>query len=114
MKSFYILDLQISREKEFRNHYRKRSLNIESRRKKRTEIVSENKSFLRRLQDQKSQYDAERYNNERKRMEKILKNISEYPYIHKKTLGPLNSTNVSWMEDSNFPFLQSNNSKEKR
>lgn len=56
-----------------------KSLNREQRKKELVKITMENYAFLKRLRDKKSQYDKDYWEQERKKNERYLKNISEYP-----------------------------------
>ncbi|CAK91932.1 unnamed protein product (macronuclear) [Paramecium tetraurelia] len=58
----------------------KKSLNKDYRKKELIKIVMENQQLLKRIQDQKSQYNVKDWNQERKWVEKYISNISEYPY----------------------------------
>ncbi|CAD8095601.1 unnamed protein product [Paramecium primaurelia] len=58
----------------------KKSLNKEYRKKELIKIVMENQQLLKRIQDQKSQYNVKDWNQERKWVEKQISNICEYPY----------------------------------
>ncbi|CAD8200299.1 unnamed protein product [Paramecium octaurelia] len=58
----------------------KKSLNKDYRKKELIKIVMENQQLLKRIQDQKSQYNVKDWNQERKWVEKYISNICEYPY----------------------------------
>ncbi|CAD8068254.1 unnamed protein product [Paramecium sonneborni] len=62
------------------NEVPKKSLNKDHRKKQLVKIVLENQQLLKRIQDQKSQYNVKDWNQERKWVEKHIANISEYPY----------------------------------
>ncbi|CAD8163744.1 unnamed protein product [Paramecium pentaurelia] len=62
------------------NFVPKKSLNKDNRKKELIKIVMENQQLLKRIQDQKSQYNVKDWNEERKWVEKHIANISEYPY----------------------------------
>ncbi|CAD8067464.1 unnamed protein product [Paramecium sonneborni] len=62
------------------NFVPKKSLNKDHRKKELIKIVVENQQLLKRIQDQKSQYNVKDWNEERKWVEKHIANISEYPY----------------------------------
>ncbi|CAD8164989.1 unnamed protein product [Paramecium octaurelia] len=62
------------------NFVPKRSLNKDHRKKELIKIVMENQQLLKRIQDQKSQYNVKDWNEERKCVEKHIASISEYPY----------------------------------
>jgi len=56
-----------------------RSLNRDMRKKELVKITIENQAILRRLQDKKSNYNHTNWQDERKKNERYLRNISEYP-----------------------------------
>ncbi|CAD8113745.1 unnamed protein product [Paramecium sonneborni] len=58
----------------------KKSLNKEYRKKELIKIIVENQQLLKRIQDQKSQYNVKDWNEERRWVEKQISNICEYPY----------------------------------
>ncbi|CAD8117836.1 unnamed protein product [Paramecium sonneborni] len=58
----------------------KKSLNKEYRKKELIKIVMENQQLLKRIQDQKSQYNVKDWNEERRWVKKQISNICEYPY----------------------------------
>ncbi|CAK59912.1 unnamed protein product (macronuclear) [Paramecium tetraurelia] len=58
----------------------KKSLNKDHRKKELIKIVMENQLLLKRIQDQKSQYNVKDWNQERRWVEKQISNICEYPY----------------------------------
>ncbi|CAD8192434.1 unnamed protein product [Paramecium octaurelia] len=58
----------------------KKSLNKDHRKKELIKIVMENQQLLKRIQDQKSQYNVQDWNQERRWVEKYISNICEYPY----------------------------------
>ncbi|CAD8148908.1 unnamed protein product [Paramecium octaurelia] len=62
------------------NFVPKKSLNKDHRKKELINIVMENQQLLKRIQDQKSQYNVKDWNEERKWVEQHIANISEYPY----------------------------------
>ncbi|CAD8058838.1 unnamed protein product [Paramecium primaurelia] len=62
------------------NFVPKKSLNKDHRKKELIKIVMENQQLLKRIQDQKSQYNVKDWNEERKWVEQHIANISEYPY----------------------------------
>ncbi|OMJ68089.1 hypothetical protein SteCoe_34558 [Stentor coeruleus] len=62
---------------------RRKSLNIEARKRQNTRIVIENQAILKRLQGKQPSYNVNKWEEERKNTEKRLKNICEFPY----TLG---------------------------
>jgi len=57
-----------------------RSLNRDMRKRELVKITIENQAFLKRLQDQKSTYDRNLWEGDRKKHELYLKNICEYPF----------------------------------
>ncbi|CAK73872.1 unnamed protein product (macronuclear) [Paramecium tetraurelia] len=71
----------------------KRSLNKDHRKKELIKIVMENQQLLKRIQDQKSQYNVKDWNEERKCVEKHIASISEYPY---KDLKPTKTLVQYW------------------
>ena len=60
-----------------------KSLNKEARKRKLVQITVENQAIIKRLSQKKSSYNIDRWENQRKKVEKLLDNICEYPY----TLG---------------------------
>lgn len=58
-----------------------KSLNYNKRKNKLIKITLENAVFMKRLREQKSQYNLNAWQAERKKEENILKNICEYQYI---------------------------------
>lgn len=59
---------------------RKRSLNQDFRRRELVKITQENQALLRRLQGRTSAYSTYRWEVDRKKTERLLKNICEFPY----------------------------------
>lgn len=59
----------------------KPSLNSGKRKRELNRINFENNKLLRRLQNKKPTYDIVRWANDRRKNEKIIKNISTYPHI---------------------------------
>jgi len=57
-----------------------KSLNRDMRKRELVKITIENQAFLKRLQDQKSTYDRNLWEGDRKKHELYLKNICEYPF----------------------------------
>jgi hypothetical protein len=60
-----------------------KSLNKEARKRKLVQITVENQAIIKRLSQKKSTYNIDKWENNRKEVEKLLDNICEYPY----TLG---------------------------
>ena len=65
--------------------YQAKSLNKSYRKQVRIKINSENRQIFKRLINLKSSYSIRKWNKEYRDREKILANISEYPYPIKKT-----------------------------
>lgn len=59
---------------------RKKSLNIEKRRRELYKITIENQRILQRLQDRKPVYNVTRWDKQDQLRQKNLVNICEYPY----------------------------------
>ena len=59
---------------------RKRSLNQDFRRRELVKITQENQALLRRLQGRTSAYSTYRWETDRKKTERLLRNICEFPY----------------------------------
>jgi hypothetical protein len=68
-----------------------RNMNRLKRKEALLKITVENQLILRRLQDKKSEYRVDEWENDFKRREKILKKMCEYPY----TLGDRNRGSVT-------------------
>ena len=67
---------------------KKRSLNQESRRRELVKISQENQALLRRLQERQPSYNIQKFEGDRKRTERLLQNICEFPYqLGVKTVG---------------------------
>ena len=64
----------------FPGQFAKRSLNRDARKRELLKITMENQAILRRLQEQKPNYDVFKWEEEAQKRKKILKNICEYPY----------------------------------
>lgn len=62
-----------------------KSLNKTSRKQELVKITSENQALLKRIQDKKATLNFRTLEKERHEKEKLLENISEYPYIMNKT-----------------------------
>ncbi len=60
-----------------------KSLNSNFRRKQLQNIEVENARLLKRLQDKKSDYEADKLNQEWKKQKEVIKNIANYPLILK-------------------------------
>lgn len=60
-----------------------KSLNKEARKRKLVQITVENQAIMKRISQKKSSYNIDKWENQRKTVEKMLGNICEYPY----TLG---------------------------
>lgn len=58
----------------------KRSLNRDARKRELLKITMENQAILRRLQEQKPNYDVMKWEEEAQKRKRLLKNICEYPY----------------------------------
>ena len=58
----------------------KRSLNRDARKRELLKITMENQVILRRLQEQKPNYDVMKWEEEAMKRKKLLQNICEYPY----------------------------------
>ncbi|OMJ80045.1 hypothetical protein SteCoe_19773 [Stentor coeruleus] len=67
---------------------RRKSLNIEARKRQNMRIVTENQALLKRLQGKQPSYSVYKWEEERKSTEKRLRNICEFPY----TLGAYDET----------------------
>lgn len=67
---------------------RRKSLNIEARKRQNMRIVTENQALLKRLQGKQPSYSVYKWEEERKNTEKRLRNICEFPY----TLGAYDET----------------------
>lgn len=61
----------------------RRSLNRDQRKRDLMKITRENQMILKRLQDKSANYNVSRWQREDDKRIKILKNICEYPLIHK-------------------------------
>lgn len=62
------------------NNFRVKSLNRDYRKRELVKITIENQAILKRIQDKKSSYNRQDWNESRKKAEGYLKNISQYPF----------------------------------
>lgn len=63
----------------------RRSLNRDARKRELMKITKENQLILKRLQDKTANYNVSRWQREDNERIKILKNICEFPLVHKDT-----------------------------
>ena len=62
----------------------KHSLNWTIRKQSLIKIAQENQTIFKRLQNRKTSYNAERFCEEYKKKQKILKNICRHPFVLEK------------------------------
>lgn len=79
-----------------------KSLNKEARKRKLVQITMENQAIMKRISQKKSTYNIDKWENQRKAVEKMLGNICEYPYTLGSSQKLLRSTNKQSKSSSKF------------